>query len=159
MRVVRVAVPRPRRRISDPAVGLGFRSGLEERLAEALRHQGVRFLFEEVAIPYLKKPAFYRPDFLLLDNGILIESKGYFLAQDRTKHLLVREQHPDLDIRFLFARANTPLRRGSRTSYSAWAEKHGFKWAEAHIPRDWIEEPAEPRRMAAVAALLNKTKK
>lgn len=106
----------------------------------------------------MKRPATYRPDFLLLANGILIESKGYFLAEDRTKHLLVKEQHPSLDIRFVFSRARNPLRKGSRTTYAAWAEKHGFRWAEGDIPLDWINERPEAARMAAVKALAKDTK-
>lgn len=115
-------------------------------------------MFEGLTIPYIKKPSTYTPDFLILDNGILVESKGYFLSEDRTKHLLVREQHPDLDIRFVFARASAPLRKGSRTTYATWAAKHGFQWAQSSIPREWIKEPQEPVRMAAVNALLSRRK-
>jgi hypothetical protein len=135
-----------------------FRSGLEERIAHELRLQGVPFSFEEVVVPYVKRPATYTVDFLLKKNGILIETKGWFLSEDRTKHLLVKQQHPDLDIRFVFARHNSPLRAGSRTTYSTWAEKHGFAWAQASIPRAWIEEPPCPVRMAAAARFLRKAR-
>lgn len=149
---------RPKARTSDPAA-LGFRSGLEERLAEELRLQGIPFEFEGVVVEYVKRPATYTPDFLILANGILVESKGYFLAEDRTKHLLVKEQNPDLDIRFVFARARNPISKGSRTTYAAWADKHGFKWAEGSIPREWAQEPPVPSRTAAVAKLKRKAKK
>ena len=101
----------------------------------------------------MKRPATYRPDFLLLQNGILIESKGYFLAEDRTKHLLVKEQHPNLDIRFVFARAKNPISPGSRTTYAAWCDKHGFRWANENIPEEWINEPVDAARFQAANAL------
>lgn len=151
--------PRKAPRTSDPAVDLGFRSGLEERLAEELRLQGVPFSFEEVVVPYVKRPATYRPDFLLLHNDILIESKGYFLAEDRSKHVLVKDQHPGLDIRFVFSRANSPLRKGSRTTYAMWAEKNGFQWAQGSIPKAWIAEPANATRRRALEALERTRKK
>lgn len=127
-------------------------------MAAQLTRLSVPFEYESVVIPYVKRPATYRPDFLLLTNGILIESKGYFLAEDRSKHLLVQAQHPALDIRFVFSRARNPLRKGSRTTYAAWAEKHGFRWAEGDIPLNWINEPPEPVRLAAVKALIKDTK-
>ena len=43
----------------------------------------------------------YKPDFVL-NNGIIIEAKGWFKARDRVKHLLIQEQYPELDIRFCF---------------------------------------------------------
>lgn len=136
-----------RPRTSNPAA---YRSGLEERLAHELRLQGVPFAFEEVVVPYVKRPATYTVDFHLKANGILIESKGWFIPEDRTKHLLVKQQHPDLDIRFVFARATSPLRAGSRTTYASWCDKHGFKWAQSSIPLSWTEEAPCPKRMAAV---------
>ena len=42
----------------------------------------------------------------MLYNGIIIETKGRFTAADRRKHLLVRKQHPHLDIRFVFENSN-----------------------------------------------------
>ena len=97
--------PKKRLRISKPKtssqVGLlyGFRSGLEEAIAGNLTSKGVGFTFEELVIPYTKpeRPAKYTPDFVL-ENGIIIESKGRFLTEDRQKHLLIQKQHPHLDI-------------------------------------------------------------
>jgi hypothetical protein len=129
---------------------------MEERLAAELRLASVPFAFEEVVVPYVRREATYRPDFHLLQNGILIESKGYFLPEDRSKHLLIKEQHPDLDIRFVFQRARAPLRKGSRTTYSSWAEKHGFLWAEKSIPPAWISEPPQAARVQAIERLTRK---
>jgi hypothetical protein len=142
-----------------PTSEAAFRSGLEERIAYELRLQGVPFAFEEVVVPYVKRPATYTVDFHLQRNGILVETKGWFLSEDRTKHLLVKQQHPDLDIRFVFARHTAPLRKGSRTTYSTWCDKHGFKWAQASIPRSWIEEAPCAKRVAAVARFLRAAKR
>lgn len=47
----------------------------------------------------------------MLDNGILIEIKGYFTATDRKKHLLVKEQNPELDIRFVFGNSKNRIHK------------------------------------------------
>ena len=57
----------------------------------------------------------YTPDFEL-PNGIIIESKGRFVAADRKKHLLVQKQHPELDIRFVFSNSKAKISKGSKTT-------------------------------------------
>lgn len=68
-----------------------------------------------------------------------METKGRFVAADRSKHLAVKEQHPEHDIRFVFERNNT-LNKKSKTTYSMWCDKHGFKWAIKRIPEEWLRE-------------------
>lgn len=120
----------------------GFRSGLEERIAQDLLERGVGFSYEDVVISYIKpqKPARYTPDFNL-ENGIIIEGKGRFLTEDRQKHLLIKAQHPELDIRFVFSNSNQRISKKSKTTYAMWCEKHGFQYADEMIPIEWIEEP------------------
>jgi Phage endonuclease I len=129
--------------LSGQQVGLkyGFRSGLEERIAEELTSKGVGFSFEELVIPYVKpeKPAKYTPDFVL-ENGIIIESKGRFLTEDRQKHLLVQKQWPALDIRFVFSNSKTKISKRSKTTYADWCEKNGFQYADKEIPDAWLKE-------------------
>ena len=62
----------------------GYRSGLEERIAQELLEKGVEFEYESLSISYLRpaKKAKYTPDFVL-PNGIIIETKGRFLTADR----------------------------------------------------------------------------
>ena len=49
--------------------------------------------------------------------------------------LAVKEQNPELDIRFVFQRNNT-LSKNSKTTYGAWCEKHGFPYCIfPNIPR------------------------
>lgn len=80
----------------------------------------------------------YTPDFVL-PNGIIIECKGRFKAADRTKHLLIQEQWPELDIRFVFMQDNK-LSTTSTTRYSDWCMKHGFEYAIGNIPEGWRHE-------------------
>ena len=49
-------------------------------------------------------------------GDIHLEVKGLFDVQSRHKMLLVKQQHPDLDIRFVFSNANAPIYKGSPTS-------------------------------------------
>ena len=38
--------------------------------------------------------------------------------------------------------------KGSKTTYGAWADRHGFKWAEGSIPEEWYNEMTEDFEMA-----------
>ena len=131
------------KKLSSRQIGLkhGFRSGLEEAIANRLTSKGVSFSFEELVINYTKpeKPARYTPDFVL-ENGIVIESKGRFLTEDRQKHLLVKAQHPEYDIRFVFSNSRTKISKRSTTTYGMWCEKHGFLYADKDIPDAWLKE-------------------
>ena len=118
-----------------------FRSGLEKRTAAWLKAQKVAFDYEKLRLPYLvSETRTYTPDFQILSNGIIIETKGRFLPSDRKKHLLIKEQYPELDIRFVFSNPNAKIRKGSKTSYADWCDKHGFLYAQEIIPTEWIRE-------------------
>ena len=118
----------------------GFRSGLEDSTASNLNDRDVRFTYETHKISWVDyKVRSYTPDFIL-DNNIIVETKGRFVAEDRRKHLAIKEQYPDLDIRFVFSNANARLSKRSKTTYAMWCRKNGFKWAHKSIPEDWPEE-------------------
>ena len=129
----------------------GFRSGLEERVAHQIEARGYPVLFELTKIKYAvpAQVRTYTYDFELT-NGIIVETKGIWDATDRAKHLLVRAQYPDLDIRMVFYRAKSPISPGSHTSLAMWADKHGIKWAEKLIPEEWFTEPGPKRKPAEV---------
>lgn len=111
------------------------RSGYEAAVMENLDEAGVSYTYEGSKIPYTSDHHYY-PD-LTLQNGVIVEIKGFFPSQDRRKMRLVKEQHPKLDIRLLFQRDGY-LYKGSKTKYSMWAEKHGFPWAIGkELPDDW----------------------
>lgn len=118
----------------------GYRSGLESALADQLRGLGAPVVFERFHIPWeLRKSCKYTPDFLL-PNGIIIESKGRFVTADRQKHLYIKEQWPDLDIRFVFSRSASRISKTSKTTYAKWCDTKGFLHADGNIPPEWLEE-------------------
>jgi hypothetical protein len=49
----------------------------------------------------------------------------------------VIEQHPHLDIRMCFQRANSKLRKGGKMTYGQWATQKGIVWCESKIPKEW----------------------
>lgn len=115
----------------------GFRSKFEAAVArDGAAKLGGPLPYETLKISYTIE-ATYNPDFPL-PNGVIVEAKGLFDAEDRRKHLAIKRQRPDLDIRFVFQRARTPIRKGSKTTYAAWCDKNGFRWAEGSIPADWL---------------------
>jgi hypothetical protein len=123
-------------------VVMGYRSGLEKLNQDNLKEKGINYEYESLKIPFLEptKRRHYTPDFFL-PNGIIIETKGRFLSKDRLKHLYIKDQHPNLEIRFVFSKGSTLIYKGSKTTNAKWAEKYGFKWAEKLIPDEWIREP------------------
>ena len=118
-----------------------FRSGLEWLVAQQLNKLGHPFTYEEEVLRFVwpERKARYTPDFLL-PSGTFIETKGIFEVKDRQKHLLIREQHPDADIRFVFSNSKQRISKTSTTTYAAWCEKHGYKFADKHIPAAWLKE-------------------
>ncbi len=122
------------------AIQAGYRSGLEEDTAEFLRKKNVKFTYEKEKIRWLDmKYRTYTPDFVLA-NGIIIETKGRFVSTDRRKHKEIKDQYPDLDIRFVFSNSNQKLYKGAKSSYGDWCKKNGFKYADKVIPDEWLEE-------------------
>jgi hypothetical protein len=129
----------------------GYRSGLEESEGKRFAAAGVEAEYEPFRIPYVKpaKDHHYTPDWVL-PNGIIVETKGMFTTEDRTKHRLIREQYPDLDIRFVFSNPNSRIGKKSKTSYADWCDRLGVKWAAKTTPQEWIKEAPEATRMAAM---------
>jgi hypothetical protein len=126
------------------AIKNGYRSGLEDRISEQLKSLGVPFEYEKFKIKYEVPTKTYTPDFQL-PNGIIIESKGRFMGVDRTKHLLVKKQHPELDIRFVFSNSKEKISTLSKTSYGDWCDKHGYLYSDKLIPKEWIKEDGKTK--------------
>jgi len=114
-----------------------YRSDLEGLVADMLEKQFVEYVFEPHWISY-QVPKKYKPDFIL-PNGIIIEVKGWFLREDQRKHKLIKQQHPELDIRFVFQKIDNKV-QGGRFTCKEWCEKYGFQYAEAIVPNSWIHE-------------------
>ena len=108
---------------------LGYRSGLEVRLAKYLTELKQSYLYEKIKIEWEDLTyRTYTPDFVL-SNGIIIESKGLFTAVDRRKHIEIHKQHPTLDVRFVFYNSKTKITKTSKTTYAMWCDKNDSnKW-------------------------------
>ena len=116
---------------------MAFRSGLEEKVADLLTNLGVKYEYESTKVPYQIQHT-YCPDFLL-PNGVFLETKGHLAEEDRRKMKAVKKANPELDIRFVFQSPYNKIYKGSKTTYAAWATKHGFQWAAYHsIPVEWL---------------------
>lgn len=132
------------------------RSGFEKRIKDKLESEiGIRFEYEDRKYKYVKllckhcgeaaDSGTYTPDFNFYqrDTGLYlftVEAKGLFDSEDRTKLLAVREANPDIDLRILFQR-DQAIRKGSKTTYSMWAEKNNFKFYFGDtLPHRWIQD-------------------
>lgn len=127
-----------------------YRSGLEKTVAEFLKTNQKRVRYEDLKIEWKDlRYRTYTPDFVL-DNGIIIETKGIFDNEDRRKHIAIKEQHPELDIRFIFSNANAKLYKGAKSTYARWCEKNDFLYAHRVIPEAWLKEEGEPLKITRV---------
>jgi hypothetical protein len=128
-----------------------FRSSLERKVAKQLDGEGIEYDFEGHWVHYTvpARKAKYLPDFPIRKTTIILETKGRFGgtfrgadgAQERQKLILLKEQHPEYDIRIVFERAANKIYKGSKTTYAKWADDHGFKWSDKGVvPPEWIAE-------------------
>lgn len=129
----------------------GYRSGLEDKVADQLRSLSIPVCYEATKVRYTPplKTRTYAPDFIL-PNGIIIETKGRFVTADRQKHKCIQAEHIDLDVRFVFSNPNQRISKTSKTTYAKWCEDYGFLYAAKLIPKDWIAEPSDPRAIKAI---------
>ena len=79
-----------------------YKSRFERRFASDLKQRRIVFDYEKHKFPYQPKIKTYTPDFYMPEFDLFVETKGFFNVSDRVKHLLIKEQHPDIDIRFVF---------------------------------------------------------
>ena len=125
----------------------GYRSGLEHKISIYLKEKKCEYSYESIKIEW-EDLAYrtYTPDFIL-NNGIIIETKGRFLAIDRRKHLAIKKQHPKLDIRFVFTNCNSRLYKGSKSTYAMWCNRYGFRYYDRIIPEDWLKEKGKNKHL------------
>ena len=118
------------------------RSKLEERFESILKEFDVPYEYEVTKIDYIipESSHTYTVDWTVL-NGKLIETKGYLSDHsERRKYVLLKEQHPDLDLRFVFDNPNK-LCGGTKMSHAKWAEKYGFQYCsikDTEQIKQWI---------------------
>jgi hypothetical protein len=123
----------------------GYKSGLEDTLAEQLKKNNKKFFYESEKISYIQpaKKRTYTPDFVLTKKdgtSMYIESKGRWVLEDRQKHELLREQYPEMDIRFVFQNPNAKINKKSKTTYADICRKHSWKYSAKIIPEEWLQE-------------------
>ena len=116
---------------------MAFRSKLEERVADLLVELGVKYEYESTKVPYVIQHN-YTPDFLL-PNGIYLECKGYWDADDRRKIKAVKLLNPDMDLRMVFQAPFNTISKKSKTTYAQYCEKLNIPWTSyANIPIEWL---------------------
>lgn len=139
------------------------RNHFEETIDHKLLEKGVVGTYEKLKIPWvLHENKRYTPDWFL-PNGIVVEGKGQFRPGERKKHLQIKQQYPDLELRFVFCRAPgsrkpgsaATIAKNSKTTYGAWCQKNGFQYADDNVPDAWFDEPAFEASRAIIQDLLN----
>jgi len=124
-----------------------FRSGSEREFYRQCRKMGYNPRFEhpddiiEYIVPEEKRK--YHCDFVFTKkNGekMYVEFKGLWHLEDRKKHLYIKKNHPDKDIRFIFEKPNNKIKKSSSTTYGMWCDSKGFKWAGKKMPVAWLKE-------------------
>ena len=132
---------RSKSKLRANAIKHGYRSGFEHKVSDQLKENKIKFEYETTVIKYIKPETkhTYTIDFTL-PNGILVETKGRWVLEDRKKHLLIKKQKPELDIRMVFQSSKTKIRKGSKTTYAMYCDKHDIPWAEKIIPESWLKE-------------------
>ena len=127
-----------------------LKSGLEEAVFNYLNNNNCMFVYEGIKIAYsspeTKKT--YTPDFPISKCNIIVETKGAFQSADRKKMKLIKAQHPEFDIRFIFSNSKTKIGKKSKTTYGKWCELFGFKYhcvqsTKLPFPKDWLSEVKE----------------
>ena len=114
-----------------------FRSGLEEKVADLLGELGVKYDYESTKVPYVIQHT-YTPDFVL-PNGVYLECKGYWDADDRRKIKAVKTLNPDLDLRMVFQAPYNTISKKSKTTYAQYCERLNIPWTSYHnIPLEWL---------------------
>ena len=118
----------------------GFRSRFELEFAQYLAKSKIKYKYEKDKFRYIVPIKSYTPDFYLVEYGFYLELKGNLDVTDRVKHLLVKEQNEGLDVRFIFPNSKKKIYKGSKTTYAAWCDRHGFLYADDRIPDLWLRK-------------------
>jgi hypothetical protein len=112
----------------------GRRSKLEVKFEDVLKEFQVDYVYEKIKVPYVVPASDHKyiVDFSTT-NGVHFEVKGWLSDHaERQKYILVKQQHPDLDLRFVFDNINK-LCGGTKYTHAAWCVKNGFKYLLLHL--------------------------
>ncbi len=120
---------------------LQMKGTFEDKVICDLDERGVPYMYEPDKIAYYVE-RHYIPDLKI--GTMFVELKGYFRQDAQRKMKAVKAQHPELDIRFVFQKADATIqgakkrKDGTKMTCSEWAERNGFVWAETTIPKEWL---------------------
>jgi hypothetical protein len=122
-----------------------FEETFEKTELVALVEAGGSYVYEKERTHYTPPAKLRTKTFdwwIILPSGkeIIIEQKGFWTPENRRDECEAIAQNPQLDIRYCFQRASTPIRKGSKTTYADWCNKKGIKWSEKTIPKEWLNE-------------------
>lgn len=120
-----------------------MRSNFERVCASELLLMGVDFDYESIELEFhsrvrggecedcgstsVHKVRWYTPDFVIEKKKVIIEAKGKFTSENRSKMLDVIRDHPEWDIRMWFMYDNK-LTKKSTIRYSDWCERHNITY-------------------------------
>nr|WP_143412414.1 endodeoxyribonuclease [Gluconobacter sp. DsW_056] len=102
------------------------RNKFEDKVDKIL---GTSYQYEAIKIPYVTTST-YTPDWVHYNadgSKTIIETKGYFRSQDRSKIRAVKKQNPELDIVMVFYDETKTISKSSKTTYRDWALKNGLR--------------------------------
>ena len=140
---------RPKYRTVQISEKVRLKSGLEEVIYNFLLSKNVLFSYETLKInfDFPSQNRTYTPDFPI-KQSFIVEAKGAFNSADRKKHKLIKAQHPEYDIRFIFSNSKTRIGKKSKTTYGKWCDLFGFKYHCIHstnkkFPNNWLKEIKE----------------
>jgi hypothetical protein len=128
------------------ALKYGYKSGLEQTVAEQIKSTPYDLKYETETINYIvpERKAKYTPDFVFIKrngNFMFIETKGRWTTADRQKMKHVLASNPGVDIRMVFQNPNQRLSKTSKTTYAEFALKLGIQHvAKKDIPAEWLLE-------------------
>lgn len=135
--------PKGRAKSREVAAMVGRRSMAEVRFdANFLEGKPVDAFYEDDTFEYrVEETKKYTPDWLIVTptTEFYIEFKGVLDGATRKKMKLIKKQHPELDIRFVFEQASNKIMKTSKTTYGMWADQWGFLWADNELPKEWLK--------------------
>jgi len=116
-----------------------YKSGLEQKFQDACKAKGWELGYEQDKIKYNIPASIhsYTPDFTVTKN-VYIETKGLWVAADRKKSVLIKEQHPDIRILYVFQR-NQLISKNSKTTYLDWGIVQVVSCGVAAVSNYWTE--------------------
>ena len=142
---IRTTKPKKKHTVKDTfGNDIDVRSKLEVLIGNTLTEFDVNWVYEKTKIKYVVPESnhVYTVDFTV-GNGILLEGKGILADhKERTKYVLLKEQNPDLDLRFIF---DDPQKKcgGMKMTHAEWATKFNFKYCGKNDKEQilsWIRE-------------------